>query len=61
MSQAGFLFSFTLLIYNYSHYSDINCFRYKQLDQPADAYTVFLPGEEYSLLICSRPIEGVNM
>lgn len=41
--------TFTLLIYNYSHYSDINCFRYKQLDQPADAYTVFLPGEERKL------------
>lgn len=41
--------SLQLLVYNYSHYSDINCFRYKRLDSPADAYSVFSPGEKMQL------------
>ena len=41
--------SLQLLIYNYTHYSDINCFRYKRLDAPADAYSVFKPGEKMQL------------
>ena len=41
--------SLQLLVYNYTHYSDINCFRYKRLDAPADAYSVFSPGEKMEL------------
>lgn len=41
--------SLQLLVYNYAHYSDINCFRYKRLDAPADAYSVFKPGEKMQL------------
>ncbi|MBR3187153.1 MAG: helix-turn-helix domain-containing protein [Lachnospiraceae bacterium] len=41
--------SLQLLVYNYTHYSDINCFRYKRLDAPADAYSVFKPGEKMQL------------
>ena len=41
--------SLQLLVYNYTHYSDINCFRYKRLDAPADAYSVFLSGEKMQL------------
>jgi len=41
--------TWTMLIYNYSHYSDLNCYRYKQLETPADAYTVFRPGEVMQL------------
>ena len=41
--------SFQLLVYNYTHYSDINCFRYKRLDTPEDAYSVFSSGEQMQL------------
>ena len=41
--------SLQLLVYNYTHYSDINCFRYKRLESPADAYSVFSPGEKMQL------------
>lgn len=41
--------SLQLLVYNYAHYSDINCFRYKHLDAPADAYSVFRSGEKMQL------------
>ena len=41
--------SLQLLVYNYSHYTDLNCYRYKRLDTPSDAYSVFLQGEKLQL------------
>ncbi len=49
MTRDGGSGNIQLLIYNYSHYSDINCYRYKQLDDPADACSVFQPGEQMQL------------
>lgn len=47
-----------LLIYNYTHYSDINCFRYKRLETPEDAYSVFSPGEKMQLRFLLKGIIG---
>ncbi|MBR2188350.1 MAG: helix-turn-helix domain-containing protein [Eubacterium sp.] len=41
--------AFVLLVYNYTHYTDLNCYRYKQLEVPGEAYSVFLPGEKVEL------------
>ena len=46
-----------LLVYNYSHFTDINCYRYKQLDDPAEAYSVFRPGEQMQLQFRLRELE----
>ncbi len=37
--------SYQLLLYNYCHYSNMYRLRYKRLEKPQDAYTVFEPGE----------------
>ncbi len=34
-----------ILLYNYSHYSDLYRFRYQRLERPEDAYSVFEPGQ----------------
>ena len=47
-----------LLVYNYSHFTDINCYRYKQLDDPAEAYSVFRPGEQLQLQFRLRDLEA---
>lgn len=48
-SSGSLPFPLTLLVYNYCHYNDLNCYRYKQLEAPSDAYSVFQAGEKTDL------------
>lgn len=42
---------YQLLFYNYCHYSNLYRYRYQQLTQPQDAYSVFEPGKIWRLQI----------
>lgn len=51
---------YQLLLYNYSHYSNLYLYRYQRLEDPEDAYSVFESGEIRQFHISlKQPAEGL--
>ena len=51
---------YRLLVWNYCHYNRVSCFRYKRLERPEDAYSVFEEGAKQKLRFYLRGLRQGN-